>query len=904
MLATGIIRIIGSYLSTSIRPIGPVEDSSDASTPRVVIGARLDGVYGKATAKIWVAYAFHYIFVTSANGTEVINILKGFHDSIPYAAVKAGLALVNPTLAIRAIISLILGLSTRLRSLALDLDLCQSRMMKDSKSILISTSEKWKAQDYGLQEPDMLCAVKHKIATHSGTRGGVQFVFAADRPRHGLEELLAGIHITFVLDLIQTEASKLSEAMKESELTADEGEKLETRAFDLFGEVVLGNISFVRLIERLARIHNAYDLESHMDAIVADPNYLSQKVMSLVLSNPNFPCFDVVQFVQQISKEERQCNADAEYLAKEAMKTVFVHLVGPENMEQLTNTDAGYSRDVETVVQGDTFILPHVLRTRKNPSVDILLDTEVLRKNQSDHWMFELPSNVPLTPDQIIRLNLAALHPGDPDKDPLVLIRVDPGKHAKRNLALCKKMREYVDAAIRVRKQWNRGNDRRFTGDAVGAGCRNDQRGEVGSYRNYRDALHNSIRMLHRHHSHERRFAAYTLFLVGTVLPGVLAHERALTAAAGLPPVTLANTCTTIGAYRNFRSVCHIEPPSDAFLTFAASFGSWEPFPSGYDCFCLPAVNKGRGVAIENGPGVGIAWAASKYSHTQATSIIPFVSTTPFLPDSTRLPRPPIPSDSITSVSLPPTLPSPSPSSTNLKRPAQSTVTARGGAVPPPPEDDSLRERFDRVTLHGTSVRSHFSKRLDNARMQDSPFEPVQPNANIAEPQLPFRNPVDVEVPSLDQKLYRRANRLPLLSVHQQPRGSGTYTKKAMIYRQMANGHTNFEGIGISGTSWWATPAVEDLTQFGDRSSIDKVLASTIRPSTKRAGSKRIADQLEEENEEPILGYIIDESGDTSAHDEGDYGSGASVDLATLPLPGQMITRSQARRMRELLGGI
>ncbi|GAA5887625.1 hypothetical protein JCM16303_001452 [Sporobolomyces ruberrimus] len=60
-------------------------------------------------AKIWVAYALHYIFVGSSNGTEVLNILKGFHDLIPYAAIKVGLALVNPTLAIRAIVQLVLG---------------------------------------------------------------------------------------------------------------------------------------------------------------------------------------------------------------------------------------------------------------------------------------------------------------------------------------------------------------------------------------------------------------------------------------------------------------------------------------------------------------------------------------------------------------------------------------------------------------------------------------------------------------------------------------------------------------------------------------------------------------------------------------------------------------------------
>ncbi|GAA6024859.1 hypothetical protein JCM11491_005677 [Sporobolomyces phaffii] len=60
-------------------------------------------------AKIWVAYALHYIFVGSSNGAEVLNILKGFHDLIPYAAIKVGLALVNPTLAIRAIVQLVLG---------------------------------------------------------------------------------------------------------------------------------------------------------------------------------------------------------------------------------------------------------------------------------------------------------------------------------------------------------------------------------------------------------------------------------------------------------------------------------------------------------------------------------------------------------------------------------------------------------------------------------------------------------------------------------------------------------------------------------------------------------------------------------------------------------------------------
>ena len=55
-------------------------------------------------------------------------------------------------------------------------------MMKDFKFLLISTSEKWKAQDYGLQDQDMLCAGKHDIAKELRTRGGAHFVLG-ERPQ-------------------------------------------------------------------------------------------------------------------------------------------------------------------------------------------------------------------------------------------------------------------------------------------------------------------------------------------------------------------------------------------------------------------------------------------------------------------------------------------------------------------------------------------------------------------------------------------------------------------------------------------------------------------------------------------------------------------------------------------------
>lgn len=39
----------------------------------------------------------------------MFNILRSFHELIPYGPVKMGLSLVNPTLAIKAIVHLILG---------------------------------------------------------------------------------------------------------------------------------------------------------------------------------------------------------------------------------------------------------------------------------------------------------------------------------------------------------------------------------------------------------------------------------------------------------------------------------------------------------------------------------------------------------------------------------------------------------------------------------------------------------------------------------------------------------------------------------------------------------------------------------------------------------------------------
>ncbi|BGP72928.1 hypothetical protein NBRC10513v2_006332 [Rhodotorula toruloides] len=86
-------------------------DKSMAQVRRVAQTSSLPAEYRDAEewATIWVAGMLHYIFAGSVNGPEILNILKSFHSLIPYGPIKLGLSLVNPTLAIRAIVQLLLG---------------------------------------------------------------------------------------------------------------------------------------------------------------------------------------------------------------------------------------------------------------------------------------------------------------------------------------------------------------------------------------------------------------------------------------------------------------------------------------------------------------------------------------------------------------------------------------------------------------------------------------------------------------------------------------------------------------------------------------------------------------------------------------------------------------------------
>lgn len=60
-------------------------------------------------ACIWVAYALHYALIKAPNAPELLSLLKSFHSLIPYGALKLGLQIVNPTLAIKTVVNIVLG---------------------------------------------------------------------------------------------------------------------------------------------------------------------------------------------------------------------------------------------------------------------------------------------------------------------------------------------------------------------------------------------------------------------------------------------------------------------------------------------------------------------------------------------------------------------------------------------------------------------------------------------------------------------------------------------------------------------------------------------------------------------------------------------------------------------------
>ncbi|GAA5822181.1 hypothetical protein JCM5353_006259 [Sporobolomyces roseus] len=651
-----------------------------------------------------------------------------------------------------------------------------------------------------------------------------------------------------------------------------------SRVFEMLEGIRFGTQSFLIWVQEDNEQSREVNLAQHLSLVLDNSDELSNDLYASLVQDATrdpqaYPFSDVVVGVGEMFTQEMRRAVESVSSGAKAVDEIYVHLVEKEDVdlyEKLQNKKgyvySGISTDHETIIQDNSFISFRILRLHSRPSMDLLLDADIVRSNLDDHWLLSHPSNVPLSAKQIELLNLSALHPGLKTQNPLILARINPGDQYR---ILYRKLGDGTSESIEFRKSFARGKKTSFDGIAVGVAVRNDQRGSLGYYSNYKKHP-SDPRYLHYLHSIERSFIQYPLLVAGRCLPGLLAHERSLTLDAHLPPVSFAGTCTTASAHRGFSSRVHLEPKSDAFFTFCASYGSVKPGPSGMGCFSLPCVDNGKGIVLENRPGVVILWAASRYAHTQADSLIPFDETSPSSPEP--------------SLSTPESILD----NSTRKRSASSPIHREGGAIPEPqldefeeqakynstidPQDRVSVDRLMKAKINRLSVQA----RLADVKMEERKFTPVSSTDPIPPSQPPFVQFNSAPLVPIDESPFKLATGVAIkLPVEQQLRGSGSYTKISMLCRQARLQLDRFPGKGISSNSTWAIPL----------SQIERNLSS-----------------LSQSQQPPPLAYLVPDSGDSSSHDEQESGLGASVGLATLPISVGRITRSQTKRLRELQG--
>ncbi|CEQ42326.1 SPOSA6832_04111, partial [Sporobolomyces salmonicolor] len=77
-----------------------------------------------------------------------------------------------------------------LARLALDI---LRRSSKSERIVLVTSSDRFKGEDYGIDERDILVIGKQKVDQELRRRGGARLVLATDQPRQGVEETLDGM---------------------------------------------------------------------------------------------------------------------------------------------------------------------------------------------------------------------------------------------------------------------------------------------------------------------------------------------------------------------------------------------------------------------------------------------------------------------------------------------------------------------------------------------------------------------------------------------------------------------------------------------------------------------------------------------------------------------------------------
>ncbi|KAL8277309.1 hypothetical protein RQP46_010262 [Phenoliferia psychrophenolica] len=124
----------------------------------------------------------------------------------------------------------------------------------------------------------------------------------------------------------------------------------------------------------------------------------------------------------------------------------------------------------------------------------------------------------------------------------------------------------------------------------------------------------------------EATLADFLLIIMGGAIPGLLKYLKATTKAANLAGCGVANVVCTVAAMKAFDARSHLELPRDPTFTSAICLGAKvdRQTPGGAYDFGLPAIDGGRGLVVESGPGCLMIWPGKVVMHGTSFAWTPY----------------------------------------------------------------------------------------------------------------------------------------------------------------------------------------------------------------------------------------------------------------------------------------
>lgn len=357
------------------------------------------------------------------------------------------------------------------------------------------------------------------------------------------------------------------------------------------------------------------EMEQFTPAALSD---LGNDVRALLCDDEQTPMRNTLRLVQSVNKAEKADCADGAQLARECVKTVYVHLVPVGDGQDLkskqmwTFKDQSIDRPIQTS-GGDILIGPH-LQVSQHPAVHFVLSFDkVLANDRLRFLIWRVDPSAPLRPDELAQLDLAALSSAD-ESSSIICIRVD-ARHASDWQSVARRGREWVMTSLNARRLMSRGNERFAVGKAVGVGYRRDQKGHLGLYENLEHAL--DFANLITLHSGERRATDLLLAVADVLVPGWTQELRRDTQKYGFPPTSRSGIATQALAMKGWDAKSHVEPDTDPTLTASVSFGRGDTTAAARReaGFAFPEVNRDKGISFELGDGTIFFFSAKEYTH-------------------------------------------------------------------------------------------------------------------------------------------------------------------------------------------------------------------------------------------------------------------------------------------------